>query len=85
MTGAAPEAARSTAARAILSALAVLVALIVSFLAGRATMAAQAQARSPAVGAAATTPSTEPPPWSTRRFREDDSVEDICVQPSCNG
>ena len=84
MTSAAPEAARSTA-RAILSVLGVLVALIVSFLAGRATVAAPAQGPSPAVREGATTPSTAPPPWSTRRFREDDSVEDICVQPSCNG
>jgi hypothetical protein len=61
-----------------------LLAMALSFLAGRATVVpAHAQQLDPRTKAGG--PAVEPPPWATHGFRDDESVEDIGMAPGCNG
>jgi hypothetical protein len=63
---------------------ALLMAMTVSFLAGRATGVA-ASTLHKEVEPAASDPSLEPPPWRTHGFRDGETVQSTCVSLDCNG
>jgi hypothetical protein len=66
---------------------ALIVALAVAFLAGRASVAAKPAAPPRDAGAshAPVSGPQEAPPWTTHGFRDDETVRDACVTPDCTG
>jgi hypothetical protein len=61
-----------------------LLAMTLSFLAGRATGTFPRTSQAPPTPAVTVQPA-EPPPWSEHGFRDGESAQDGCLSDDCNG